>query len=229
MNPPTFHSRAAVDHSTVFLLDVDNTLLDNDRFAADLGRHLEQSFGGAERDRYWRIYAALRDELGYADYLATLQRFREGQDSNPALLQMSSYLLEYPFAERLYPQALQAIAHLHTLGKPVILSDGDVVFQPLKIQRSGLWNALRGEVMIYRHKQQMIAAVQQRYPAIHYVMVDDKPQILAEMKQDLGELLTTVFVRQGHYAQAAPPDIRPAPDRVIADIGGLMTVFADAW
>ena len=229
MNPPTFHSRAAVDHSTVFLLDVDNTLLDNDRFAADLGRHLEQSFGGAERDRYWRIYAALRDELGYADYLATLQRFREGQDSNPALLQMSSYLLEYPFAERLYPQALQAIAHLHTLGKPVILSDGDVVFQPLKIQRSGLWNALRGEVMIYRHKQQMLAAVQQRYPAIHYVMVDDKPQILAEMKQDLGELLTTVFVRQGHYAQAAPPDIRPAPDRVIADIGGLMTVFADAW
>ena len=104
MNPPTFHSRAAVDHSTVFLLDVDNTLLDNDRFAADLGRHLEQSFGGAERDRYWRIYAALRDELGYADYLATLQRFREGQDSNPALLQMSPYLLEYPFAERLYPQ-----------------------------------------------------------------------------------------------------------------------------
>ena len=229
MNPPTFHSRAAVDHSTVFLLDVDNTLLDNDRFAADLGRQLELSFGGAERDRYWRIYAAVRDELGYADYLATLQRFREGQDSNPALLQMSPYLLEYPFAERLYPQALQAIAHLHTLGKPVILSDGDVVFQPLKIQRSGLWNALRGEVMIYRHKQQMLAAVQQRYPAIHYVMVDDKPQILAEMKQDLGELLTTVFVRQGHYAQAAPPDIRPAPDRVIADIGGLMTVFADAW
>ena len=225
MRPPTFQSRTAGDRSTVFLLDVDNTLLDNDRFAADLGRQLELSFGGAERDRYWRIYAALRDELGYADYLATLQRFREGLDSNPALLQMSSYLLEYPFAERLYPQALQAIAHLHTLGKPVILSDGDVVFQPRKIQRSGLWNALRGDVLIYRHKQQMLAAVQQRYPATHYVMVDDKPQILAEMKQDLGELLTTVFVRQGHYAQAAPPDIRPAPDRVIADIGGLMTAF----
>ena len=225
MRPPTFQSPTAGDRSTVFLLDVDNTLLDNDRFAADLGRQLELSFGGAERDRYWRIYAAVRDELGYADYLATLQRFREGLDSNPALLQMSSYLLEYPFAERLYPQALQAIAHLHTLGKPVILSDGDVVFQPRKIQRSGLWNALRGDVLIYRHKQQMLSAMRQRYPATHYVMVDDKPQILAEMKQDLGELLTTVFVRQGHYAQAAPPDICPAPDRVIADIGGLKTAF----
>lgn len=205
----------------VFLLDVDNTLLDNDRFAADLGARLDQLFGRAERDRYWAIYAELRDKLGYADYLATLQRFRAGLDNDPALLQMSGYLLEYPFAERLYPHALEVIAHLHTLGQPVILSDGDVVFQPRKIQHAGLWDALHGDVMIYVHKQRSLAAMQQRYPAAHYVMVDDKPNLLAEMKLGLGDNLTTVFVRQGHYAAAARADISPAPDLDVACIGEL--------
>ena len=207
--------------SVVFLLDVDNTLLDNDRFAADLGAKLEQAFGATERDRYWAIYAQLRDELGYADYLGALQRFRAGLDNNPALLQMSAYLLEYPFAERLYLHALDTLAHLRTLGPTVILSDGDVVFQPRKIQHAGLWDALHGEVLIYLHKQHMLVAMQQRYPAAHYVMVDDKPQILAEMKQRLGHKLTTVFVRQGHYAAAAPADMQPAPDLTIACIGDL--------
>ena len=147
-------------------------MLDNDRFAADLGARLEQLFGRAERERYWAIYAELRDKLGYADYLATLQHFRAGLDNDPALLQMSGYLLEYPFAERLYPHALEVIAHLHTLGQPVILSDGDVVFQPSKIQHAGLWDALHSDVMIYVHKQRSLAAMQQRYPAAHYVMVD---------------------------------------------------------
>ncbi|HWX65787.1 MAG TPA: HAD family hydrolase [Rhodanobacter sp.] len=214
------------DHATgaasvVFLLDVDNTLLDNDRFATDLGGKLEQSFGPAERDRYWAIYAQLRDELGYADYLGALQRFRAGLDNDPALLQMSAYLLEYPFAERLYPHALDTVAHLRTLGPTVILSDGDVVFQPRKIQRAGLWDALHGEVLIYLHKQHMLVAMQQRYPAVHYVMVDDKPQILAEMKQRLGHKLTTVFVDQGHYAAQAPADVRAAADIQIACIGDL--------
>ncbi|TAM64564.1 MAG: HAD family hydrolase [Rhodanobacter sp.] len=207
--------------AVVFLLDVDNTLLDNDRFADDLGAQLEQSFGHTERERYWAIYAGLRDANGYADYLGALQLFREGLDSHPALLQMSAYLLEYPFAERLYPHALEAIAHLRTLGRPVILSDGDVVFQPRKIQRSGLWDALHGEVLIYLHKQRMLAAMQQRFAAAHYVMIDDKPQLLAEMKQRLGDRLTTVFVRQGHYAAAAPADLDPLPDLVIACIGDL--------
>ncbi|OOG57928.1 HAD family hydrolase [Rhodanobacter sp. C03] len=207
--------------SVVFLLDVDNTLLDNDRFAADLGDTLEQAFGATEHDRYWAIYAQLRDELGYADYLGALQRFRAGLDNNPALLQMSAYLLEYPFAERLYPHALDTVAHLRTLGPTAILSDGDVVFQPRKIQHAGLWDALDGEVLIYLHKQHMLVAMQQRYPAAHYVMVDDKPQILAEMKQRLGHKLTTVFVRQGHYAAAAPADLQPAPDLTIACIGDL--------
>jgi FMN phosphatase YigB (HAD superfamily) len=208
--------------SIVFLLDVDNTLLDNDRFSADLGDTLEQAFGAAERERYWAIYARLRDELGYADYLGTLQQFRNGLDNDPSLLQMSSYLLEYPFADRLYPQALDTIAHLRSLGPTVILSDGDVVFQPRKIQRAGLWTALRGEVLVYLHKQQMLVAMQQRYPAAHYVMVDDKPQLLAEMKQRLGHKLSTVFVRQGHYAAASASEtIDPAPDITIACIGDL--------
>lgn len=205
----------------VFLLDVDNTLLDNDRFGADLGDTLEQAFGATERARYWAIYAQLRDQFNYADYLGALQRFRAGLDNEPSLLQMSKYLLEYPFADRLYPHALETVAHLRTLGSTVILSDGDVVFQPRKIQRSGLWDALRGEVLIYVHKQQMLVAMQQRYPAAHYVMVDDKPQILADMKQRLGQRLTTVFVEQGHYAAQAPEDVRAAADMRIACIGDL--------
>lgn len=205
----------------IFLLDVDNTLLDNDRFAADLGDKLEQAFGATERDRYWAIYAQLRDELGYADYLGTLQRFRAGLDNERALLLMSAWLLEYPFAERLYPNALDTLAHLQAMGPTVILSDGDMVFQPRKIQHAGLWAALHGEVLIYLHKQRMLVAMQQRYPAAHYVMVDDKPQILADMKQRLGHKLTTVFVRQGHYAAAAPADVQPAPDITIACIGDL--------
>lgn len=204
----------------VFLLDVDNTLLDNDRFADDLGNHLEQTFGTSERKRYWAIYDGLRDELGYADYLASLQHFREGLEDHPALLQMSAWLLEYPFAERLYPHALETIAQLRTLGQPVILSDGDVVFQPRKIQRAGLWDACRGEVLIYRHKQQRWASIEQRYPASHYVMVDDKPELLASMKQHLGTRLSTVFVRQGHYAAAAGADY-PAADLEIARIDQL--------
>lgn len=216
------NTRASEAAAVVFLLDVDNTLLDNDRFGADLGATLEAAFGAGERERYWTIYEELRRESGVADYLGALQRFRVGLDNDPSLLQMSSYLLDYPFAERLYPHALETVAHLRTLGPTAILSDGDVVFQPRKIQRAGLWAALRGEVLIYVHKQQMLVAMQQRYPAAHYVMVDDKPQVLAAMKQHLGRKLTTVFVRQGHYAAAsAGATVEPAPDLTIACIGDL--------
>src|SRR6202049_1415457 len=207
----------------VFLLDVDNTLLDNDRFGVDLGARLEQAFGADQRDRYWAIFAALREELSYADYLAALQKFRVGLDDDPDLLQMSSFMLEYPFADRLYPRALEAIAHLGTLGLPVVLSDGDVVFQPRKIQRSGIWNAVEGRVLIYVHKERALDAMQRRYPAQHYVMVDDKPQLLAAMKRALGEKLTTVFVHQGHYAaQSASTVIDPPPDLEIERIGDLL-------
>jgi FMN phosphatase YigB (HAD superfamily) len=184
----------------VFLLDCDNTLLDNDRVQDDLRSHLEREFGAASSDRYWAIFEALRAELGYADYLGALQRYRLGDMNDPRLLLMSSFLVDYPFADRLYAGALDAIAHLSRLGLPVILSDGDVVFQPRKIQRSGLWDAVAGRVLIYIHKEKMLDAVAQAYPARHYVVVDDKLRILAAMKQAWGGRLTTVFPRQGHYA-----------------------------
>ena len=184
----------------VFLLDVDNTLLDNDRLELDLCNHLEREFGLESRDRYWAILEALRSELGYADYLGALQRYRLGDMNDPQLLLMSSFFVDYPFAERLYSGALDVIKYLRRFGPTVILSDGDVVFQPRKVQRSGLWEAVEGRVLIYIHKEQMLDVVMRRYPAGHYVMVDDKLRILAAMKEVMGKRLTTVFPRQGHYA-----------------------------
>ncbi len=207
----------------IFLLDVDDTLLDNDRFAADLGARLEHAFGAAERDRYWRIFGRLRDELGRADYLESLQGLRAGLEDNPELLRMAEFMLEYPFAALLYPQAGAVIAHLGAHGVPVVLSDGDIVFQPRKIRRAGLWDAVKGRVLIFLHKERMLDVVQRRYPARHYVMIDDKPQLLAAMKSSMGQRLTTIFVRQGHYAHAADLDaIEPPPDRAIERIGDML-------
>jgi len=215
---------------TVFLLDVDNTLLDNDRFSSDLDARLERDFGAAQRGRYREIYAALRDQLGYADYLGAVQAFRAGLDEDVDLLQMSTFLLDYPFAERLYPQALDTIAHLHALGTPVVLSDGDIVFQPRKIQRSGLWDAVHGRVLVYLHKERMLDAMQRRFPARHYVMVDDKPHLLAAMKTAMGDRLSTIFVQQGHYARGAIDDaISPAPDITIARIADLLKLAPGQW
>ncbi|MEO8767780.1 MAG: HAD family hydrolase [Nitrosospira sp.] len=184
----------------VFLFDVDNTLLDNDRVIEDLRDHLVHEFGRESSDLYWSLFESLRTELGYADYLGALQRYRINNINNPDLLLMSGFLLEYPFADRLYASAIDAILHVRRWGRTVILSDGDVVFQPRKIQRSGLWEAVEGQVLIYVHKEKMLHAVEARYPARHYVMVDDKLRILAAMKNDMEARLTTVFPRQGHYA-----------------------------
>ena len=218
-----------MQHDLVFLLDVDNTLLDNDRVVADLRNHLNQTFGSASADRYWVIFEQLRSELGYADYLGALQRYRirELRDAmnDPELLQLSTFLIDYPFKDRLYAGALHALEHLQHFGQTVILTDGDVVFQPRKVQRSGLWNAVDGRVLIYIHKELMLDAVQKRYPARHYVMVDDKLRILAAMKQSLGERLTTVFPRQGHYA-VDPHNIAtyPPADITLERIGDLAGV-----
>jgi FMN phosphatase YigB (HAD superfamily) len=211
-------------NQVVFLLDVDNTLLDNDRVQDDLRDHLEREFGPASRDRYWAIFEELRIELGYADYLGALQRYRREDMSEPRLLLMSAFLVDYPFASRLYPGALDAIAHLRAFGPTVILSDGDVVFQPRKVQRSGLWDGVEGRVLIYIHKEQMLHAVEERHPARHYVMVDDKLRILAAMKEHWGERLTTVFPRQGHYA-LDPKNIAayPPADITLERIGDLVT------
>ena len=206
----------------VFLLDVDNTLLDNDRFIADLTSRLNRDFGKTERERYWSIYGERRDTLGYADYLGALQEFRTDSNNEEALLQMSAFLLDYRFSERLYPRALATIKHLGTMGTTAILSDGDIVFQPRKIQRSGLWYAFDGRVLVYLHKERMLDELQRRFPALHYVMIDDKPQLLAAMKRVLVDRLTTVFVRQGHYAaEAERITIDPVPDATVQHIGDL--------
>ena len=206
----------------VFLLDVDNTLLNNDAVESDLLQHLATSFGAENRDRYVAIFEGLRQELGYADYLGALQRYRLEDLCDPRLLMMSGYLVDYPFANRLYPGSLDAIAHLDTRGQSVILSDGDVVFQPRKVQRSGLWEAVAGRVLIYIHKEQMLADVERHYPARHYVMVDDKVRILAAMKAVWGPRLTTVFVRQGHYAlDEQTINQYPPADLTIERIGDL--------
>lgn len=207
---------------TVFLFDVDNTLLDNDRVEADLGRHLEKEFGGRARARYFAILEELRSELGYADYLGALQRYRLEDMEDPKLLMMSSFLIDYPFKERVYPGALSAIEHVKKWGVPVILSDGDVVFQPRKIQRSGLWDAVGGHVLIYIHKEQMLNDVERLYPARHYVMIDDKLRILKAMRDVWGGRLTTVFPRQGHYAHdTATLKNYPPADITIENIGEL--------
>jgi FMN phosphatase YigB (HAD superfamily) len=184
----------------VFLLDVDNTLLDNDSVQQDLRTHLTETFGQECQERYWQIFEDLRSELGYADYLGALQRYRVEHLRDAHLLEISLYLVGYPFASRLYPRAMDVISHLQQWGPVVILSDGDVVFQPRKVERSGLWRAVQGNVLIYIHKEQMLQDVSDRYPARHYVMVDDKLHILDAMKRDWGDSLTTVFPRQGHYA-----------------------------
>lgn len=207
---------------TVFLLDVDNTLLDNDRFASDLRAQMKELFGQGECDRYWSLYEQLRDTVGYADYLGALQHFRRENDDRPGLLAMSSWLFHYPFEKLVFPEALSAIEHLNTLGKAVVLSDGDIVFQPHKVERAGIYEVIHGEVLIFVHKDHALGVVQARYPASHYVMVDDKPNLLAAMKRQLGDRLTTVFVRQGHYAaQADMATIQPAPDHTISRIGEL--------
>ncbi|HLK10602.1 MAG TPA: HAD family hydrolase [Candidatus Binatia bacterium] len=205
----------------VFLLDVDNTLLDNDRVAADLRRYLAREVGAERQERYWAIFEALRAELGYADYLGALQRYRVEHPRDPHLLAVSSFLINYPFANRLYPGSLDAIEHLTTFGPTVILSDGDVVFQPRKVERSGLFAAVEGRVLIYIHKERELDDVERRFPAEHYVLVDDKVRILTAAKRVWGERLTTVFPRQGHYAHA--PDVAqyPPPDVTLARIGEL--------
>ncbi|MFM0339716.1 HAD family hydrolase [Paraburkholderia fungorum] len=218
----------ATPHDVVFLFDCDNTLLDNDHVLADLRAHMVREFGEQNSARYWEIFENLRGELGYADYLGALQRYRSEHPRDTRLLLMSSFLIDYPFANRLYPGALDAIRHLSTRGPTVILSDGDVVFQPRKIARSGLWEEVEGRVLIYIHKELMLDQVMECYPAQHYVMVDDKLRILTAMKKSWGERLTTVFPRQGHYA-FDPKEIaaNPPADVTVERIGELGGIDLD--
>jgi len=209
--------------SVVFLLDVDNTLLDNDRIAADLKRHLTKAFGAERQERYWAIFEELRAELGYADYLGALQRYRIENPHDPHFLEVSFYLVDYPFANRLFPGTLDVIERLAGWGPTVILSDGDVVFQPRKIERSGLLDAVEGRALIYIHKEQDLDDVSERYPAQHYVLVDDKIRILTAVKKVWGQRVTTVFPRQGHYAHDPEALAKyPPADITVERIGDLI-------
>jgi FMN phosphatase YigB (HAD superfamily) len=213
-------------HDVVFLLDVDNTLLDNDRVAHDLREHLTGQFGKAG-ELYWAHFEELRKELGYADYLGALQRYRADLEKNGEaahrLLSVSQFLIDYPFADRLYPDALAVLEKLAQIGPTVILSDGDVVFQPRKVQRSGIWNAVEGRVLIFVHKEEMLATVAREYPARRYVLIDDKERILDAVKRQWGERLVTVFPRQGHYAHD-PKNVGryTKPDVTVEKIGDLL-------
>ena len=206
----------------VFLFDVDNTLLDNDRVTADLKNYLEQKVGPERQQRYWDIFEQLRTELGYADYLGALERLRIERLHDPTLLPTANWLIDYPFAERLYPGALQVVDHVRQWGQAVILSDGDAVFQPRKIARSGLWDAFAGNVLIYVHKENELADVERWHPAAHYVLVDDKARILAAVKAIWGARVTTVFPKQGHYAVQEPPRDGASVDLAVDRIGDLL-------
>jgi FMN phosphatase YigB (HAD superfamily) len=211
-----------ISDPTVFLVDVDNTLLDNDRIQSDLKRHLEREFGADCRDRYWTILEQLFTDLGYRDYLGALQRYRVEHPKDIHLLSMSSYLVDYPFANRLYPGSLDVLERFREWGRTVILSDGDVVFQPRKVERSGIFEAVEGHVLIYIHKEAELADIEQRYPAAHYVLVDDKPRILAAVKKAWGDRVTTILPRQGQFALALDAASYPAADLTIERIGDLV-------
>ncbi|MFO0879545.1 MAG: hypothetical protein U0840_19545 [Gemmataceae bacterium] len=210
-------------HDVVFLVDVDNTLLDNDRIQADIRRYIADHYGVPARDRYWALLDQIFEELGYRDYLGALQRYRVEHPRDVRLLAMSSYLVDYPFANRLYPESMDVLAHLSTWGRTVLLTDGDVVFQPRKVERSGLYEAVAGHVLIYIHKEEQLEDVEAHYPARHYVLIDDKLRILSTVKKVWGARVTTILPRQGSYAQ--DPSVRgafPPPDIEIARIGEML-------
>jgi FMN phosphatase YigB (HAD superfamily) len=209
-------------HAVVSLFDVDNTLLDNDRVVADLMRFMDRELGRDRREDYWQIFEALRAELGYADYLGALQRYRSRHPRDSHVLAVSQFLVNYPFANRLFPESLDVVEHARRWGPSVILSDGDVVFQPRKIERSGLFDLVDRNVLIYVHKEQELADVEQRYPAERYVMVDDKLWLLEAMKQHWGPRVTTIWPRQGHYVSDARVQTLPPPDVTLSRIGELL-------
>ena len=233
------HMNSSIDEAqpeaqVVFLFDVDNTLLDNDRVTEDLRTHLKREVGPERAERYWAIFDQLRAELGYADYLGALQRYRNDFPHELHLLTVSRFLINYPFANRLFPNSLDAIEHVKQWGPAAILSDGDVVFQPRKVDRSGLWEAVEGKVLIYIHKENELADVERRYPAQHYVLVDDKLRILTAVKKIWASRVTTVFVRQGHYAvDAKILAACPPADVSLERIGDLLqqdiAKWAPAW
>jgi FMN phosphatase YigB (HAD superfamily) len=207
---------------TVFLFDVDNTLLDNDRFREDLRERLRTAHGDPACGRYWELMDELWGKLGYMDYLGALERLRLEDPHDLTIFHTANWLLDYPFADRLYPHALDAVKHVRQWGSVAILSDGDAIFQPRKILRSGLWDAFDGKVLIYVHKENELRDVERRLPAAHYALIDDKTRILAAAKLAWADRVTTIFPKQGHYAIEEPPRDPASVDRTIDNIGELL-------
>ncbi|HUB12428.1 MAG TPA: HAD family hydrolase [Acetobacteraceae bacterium] len=217
-------------HDLVFLFDVDNTLLDNDHIQRDLGAHLEQQYGEKARDRYWALFEEQREQLGYADYLGALQRYRLEDLHDPRVLRIANWLADYPFAARLYPFALDVVRHVQQWGITVILSDGDAAFQPRKVERSGQWRTFADNVLIIVHQEESLDDVERLFPAQHYVMVDDKLWILQALKERWGERVTTVFPRQGHYALEPGVEAKyRKPDIVIEKIGDVLGLAREVF
>jgi len=210
-------------HDTVFLFDIDNTLLDNDRVQADMSTHIGVTYGQEARERFWAIFEQLRAEIGYADYLGALERYRLEAMHHPRLLRLANWLVDYPFQERVYPGALDVVRRAQLVGTTAVLSDGDAVFQPRKVEKSGIWPVFGDNVLIYVHKELELADVENHFPARHYVLVDDKLRILDAVKRIWGERVTTVFPRQGHYA-TDPNEVAkyPPADITIERIGDLL-------
>lgn len=228
--PKPTASRSRKVRDLVFLFDVDNTLLGNDRLQSDLFRHIEREFGREARARYLEIFEELRNQLGYADYLGALERYRQEKLHDPRFLHMANWLIEYPFSARLYPSAIEVIRHVKKWGQVAILSDGDAVFQPRKVERSGLWKAVGGNVMIFIHKEQELECVEMLYPARHYVMVDDKLRLLEAIKDIWKDRVTTVFVKQGHYARDTKSNAQYRPaDISIRRIADLLDIELSLW
>ena len=217
-----------MNRDVVFLLDVDNTLLDADRVTVDLGRYLEKAVGHDRQQRYWSLFKQLRDEVGYADYLGAFQRYRIEYSHDPYIFRLSRFLLNYPFSNCLFPNALTVVDHLKQRDRVVLVSDGDAVFQPHKIERAGLFEAVDGQVLIYVHKERELDDIEVRYPAAHYVLIDDKLRILSAAKSAWGPRVTTVFLQQGHHAQAVNVrTVYPSPDVILERISDLLQYDLD--
>ena len=208
----------------IFLVDVDDTLLNGDCIQTDFKQHMEREFGIQCRDRYWVIQEELFNELGYRDYLEALQRFRLEYPYEPHLVTAANFFVDYPFANRLYPGALNVLEHFRKWSKTVILTDGDMVLQPRKIQQSGIFEMVEGNVLVYVHKEEALEDIKRRYPAEHYVLVDDKLRILTAFKKAWANHVTTVFPKQGEFA--LDPQVLssyPAADIAVDQISDLLS------
>ncbi len=217
------------ERPAVFLLDCDNTLLDNDALKADLDVRLRAFLGESLVERFWVVYEGVRGLRGTVDFPLTFERFREDLPDGATLERVRSIIMDYPFAEHVYPATLSTLRYLRRIGLPAIVSDGDSVYQPRKIERSKLADAVEGRVLVYVHKEEHLDEILARWPSDLYVMVDDKARILSATKERFPDRFVTVHVRQGHYG-TDPERFAVPPDVSIEHIGDLRDIsLATLW